>query len=784
MGIDLETVPRASARAYSAEKRGVLTQAARPTIEAQWARYQSLLARQYDAFTLPSEIQSRFEDAAIAALQQHLPESVSREIAADNEAWKSASRLKHSALAEYAALELNVRRMASRVVPIIGAPDANNPQTEYLAALSDELRAPIDRTYRQATLEERRALEALARLEAEIALGGKHFHPRTSIARPLSSEDSLDRSTRLHFTTQPQSAPQRQADEVLTLTDELAADSAEALALQCACASASLDLALNADANRQKWIAQVADQAIDEEPAETIRGERAQSAVQIESTRVGATIPVVLTPHKGKPDDGRNQPDAAEQFRRNESGIAGNQRATPLADRDDAQDAFFPPERDSGTTRTTEEGSIGATTQRDLGVTPRDFDNPQSPFQPDCGPSYRHSEKGEYRNLRDVSTIGGSRRAVTARPDEQATCEEAHLGLQNGSQIPTGFGDHGLQSPSASAGSADASSGSANQPKTAADELRDAELTRIRQRRDRLRGSVDVGLRFGSIAAEIVGRYNQRYFQSALSALRHNTFANASDILGYLTPIDERNLGHRKWIGAWMRELSDFRIQDKVRPEPPPIHISIDSIIARRRRKARLPPPSHRPPSSSVKSKDETTGTIPATARHRFTRPPPEAEVTATARPAPPVTLPATALHAFPRPDAAIGSTTSAATARDPAETLAGAQPAPESRPAHVAQTGLDGVAPVEAATVEATTATGSSAAAKSDSENAAPTTIEGPIVDVGDRRPNSGSFKGSLPVGSGSRTLLDSPRRRRIDRPPPIDIPGRAPVFSQQQGA
>jgi hypothetical protein len=263
--------------------------------------------------------------------------------------------------------------------------------------------------------------------------------------------------------------------------------------------------------------------------------------------------------------------------------------------------------------------------------------------------------------------------------------------------------------------------------------LRDAELTRIRQRRDKLRGSVDVALRFDSIAAKIIGRYNQRYFQSALSALRHNTFANASDILGYLTPIDERSPGRRKWIGAWMRELSDFRIQDKVRPEPPPIHVSMDPIIARRRRKAGLPPSNPRPPSSSVKPKDETTGTIPVTARRRSMRPPLEEEAPAAAVPAPPMAHPATALQAVPRTDASMGSTTSAATTRHPAEALADAKAtsAPENRPAGFAQTALDRVAPVVAATVEVTTTTGSSAAAKPDGEKPALPKEEGPIIPI-----------------------------------------------------
>jgi len=1097
MGIDLDTIPRASAKAYSAEKRGVVTKAADRTIEAQWARYQANLGRQNDALTLPSDIEGRFDAAAAAAVLQHLPEFVTRQIATDRDAWKSAFRLKHSALAENAALEFNVRRMVSRAVPIIGASGAKTPQAEYLAALSGELRAPIDMTYRQAALHERRALEALARHEAEIALGREQVQPPTNVTRPLSIEDRLDRPTHVHDTARRQYAPQRQvgaaltltdqlaadaaealalqcacvsaslelaltvdadqqrrigqvadqaiveepapnptdrdastpdfaantsllnytgrpggvtlleADRALTLTDELAADAAETLALQCACASASLDLALNAEAdrqkriarvadqaieaeaaprsvdrdastsdisantsllnyvdcagsvalleadwaltladelaadaahalalqcacasaslglaldaaanrqkriaqvadqaidvegatrdvdrdtrapdiaanssllnytdragsvalletdraltladelaadaaealalrcayasasldlaltatakrqmsiaevadqafdeertpgtvdcdapapyfavmatlpdcggradnlapleavatltdelaaeaadalalqcacasvsldpalaaaaNRQEWIAEVADQAVDEEPAEAIPGERTQSAVQIESTRVGATIPVELTPHKEKPDDGRNQPEAAEQFRRNESGIAGNDRAIPDSDRDDAQDAFFLPERADGTSRTTEEAPIDASARRDLGLAPSDPDSPQSPLEPDYGRSDRHSDKGEYRDLRDVSTIGGGRRAVPARPSEQATHEEAHLGLQNGSEIPAGFGDHGLQPTSASAGRADGSYGSADQPSPTSDELRDAELTRIRRRRDKLRGSADVGLRFSSIAGKIVGRYNKRYLQSALSALRRNTFANASDIQGYLTPIDECSRGHRRWIGAWMRELSDFRIQDKATPEPPLICVSMDPIIARRRRKAALPPSNLRPPSSSAKVKNETPGTIPVTARHRFTRPPPEEEAPAAAVPTPPVAHPVVAAHAAPRTDTTMGLTTSAATTRHPAENLADAKAtsAPENRPAHVAQTGLDRVAPVAPTTVGATATTGSSAAAKPDSEKRVPPIKEGPIIRIGFRSPN-----------------------------------------------
>jgi hypothetical protein len=994
MGIDLETIPRASARAYSAEKRGVVTEAARGTIEAQWARYQSLLARQYDALTLPSDIQRRFEDAAIAAVQQHLLESITRQIASDYEAWKSALRLKHSALAENAALELNVRRMTSRVVPIIGAPQAKTPQMDYLAALSDELRAPIDRSYRQATIQERRALEALARHEAEIALGHKLLQPPANITRPLSRDERPNHFTRLPATTRRRNALQQQVDEdptladelaadaaealalqcacasapldltliadanpqkpiaqaadqaidtepepravdrdapapdvvmttavpdyadransvallradraltltdqlaadaaealalqcacvsaslalaltadanrqrrtaqpadqavdeevahgavdrdapapgiaakttpldyadradiialseadraltitdeiaadaadalalrcacasasldlaltananrteriaqaadqaiaaapdiaaittapecasrgnnvaqleaehTLTLTDELAADAAEALALQCACATTSLDLALIGDANRQKRIAQVADQTIDEEPAETIRGERAQSAAQIESTPVGATIPLVLTPHKEKPDDGRNQPDAAERFRRQESGIADNDRSIADTGRDDAQDAFVLPAGAGALAKTTEGFSIDATTRRDMGVTPGDLVGPPSSFEPDCGRGDGYGDKGKYRDLRDMPTIGSSRRTVSARPHEQITHEEAHLGLQNGSEIPTGFGNHRLQPPSASAGRPDGSYGSADQPSATSDELRDEELTRIRQRRDKLRSSVDVSLRFSSIAAKIVGRYNQRYFLSALSALRRNTSANASDILGYLTSLDERSPGRRRWIGAWMRELSDFRIQDKVRPEPPSICVSMNPIIARRRRKAGPAPSGRTSPSSSVKPKDETPGTIPVTARRRSTRPPPDQEAPPVAVPAHPMTHPTTGSRADPRTDTTMGSTTSAATTRNPTETLADAKaiPAPENRPTGSAQTAVDRVATVVAATVEATTTTGSSAAAEPDGKKPALPKEEGPIIPIAGR--------------------------------------------------
>jgi hypothetical protein len=99
---------------------------------------------------------------------------------------------------------------------------------------------------------------------------------------------------------------------------------------------------------------------------------------------------------------------------------------------------------------------------------------------------------------------------------------------------------------------------------------------------------------------------------------------------------------------------------------------------------------------------------------------------------------PATASQAVPRTDATIGSTTSAATTRHPAETLADAKaiPTPENRPAGFAQTPLDRVAPAVAATVEATTTTGSSAAAKPDGEKTAVLTKEGPIIYIsGDPR-------------------------------------------------
>jgi len=97
---------------------------------------------------------------------------------------------------------------------------------------------------------------------------------------------------------------------------------------------------------------------------------------------------------------------------------------------------------------------------------------------------------------------------------------------------------------------------------------------------------------------------------------------------------------------------------------------------------------------------------------------------------------PATTSQAVPRTDAAMGSTASAATSRRPGETLARTKPtsAAESRPAHVAQTGLDRVAPVMAVTVEASTPTVSPASAKPDGQKPALPIKEGPIIPIGGR--------------------------------------------------
>jgi hypothetical protein len=170
-----------------------------------------------------------------------------------------------------------------------------------------------------------------------------------------------------------------QADHATTLVDELASDAARALALQCACASTSVTLALDAAANRQRRIAQAA------EPAEAINGAQAQGAIQIESTRVGATIPVVLTPRKEESDDRRNQPDAAERFRRQESGIADNDRSIAGSNRVDAQAAIVLPGGAGAPAKTTEGLPVDATARRDMGVTPSDLGSPQSSLELDRG---------------------------------------------------------------------------------------------------------------------------------------------------------------------------------------------------------------------------------------------------------------------------------------------------------------------------------------------------------------------------------------------------------------
>ena len=491
-------------------------------------------------------------------------------------------------------------------------------------------------------------------------------------------------------------------------------------------------------------LAELAITAVETNPALAHRAAfAAERAAAMEFAQFDETTDFAANAAKTADSTSAREEEHADERRSLEYDLGGHRSANERDDsshsgaaRDDEQIAEESDGRARKPAGADEDAERATTARGDLGGASNPVGGDPAPDFGQSRSSAGGSDLQTHREMRPVSPSGGGVWGIGASSDRQTDDQPADAGVSGGAQVPAGARRHDVQSVPANAGRADGSYGSAHQPSTTSDELRDAELTRIRQRRDRLRGSVDVRLRFGSIAAKIIGRYNKRYFQSALSALRHNTFANASDILGYLTPIDECSLGRRRWIGAWMRELSDFRIQDKAKPEPPSIHVSLDPIIARRRRKAGLPPSSPSPPSSFGKPKDESLGTIPVTARRRFTRPPPEEEAPAAAVSAPPVAHPATASQAVPRTDATMVSTTSAETTRHPAETLADAKGTftQENRPAHVAQTGLDRVTPVAAATDEASATAGSPAAAKADGQKPALPIKEGPIIPIGGR--------------------------------------------------
>jgi len=256
MGIDREPEPRAPGWAYSLEKRGVETAAARPAIEAQWQRARQRLSQQYDDFQPDARIAARF-GAAFRRVSDRIDTTLRLEALTAGEQWRSAVMRQNAAEADAAALRFNMAKIRSRFAPPIETGDGRNRDADLaqLATIEAELLAEIRQQAAAAAASEARALETLAKFEKELGVGGEQVRlgdgtegqsPQTVSAHAIAINGLVDSAMR------PSSAHSIADDELWTLHDQCAALRARTLALasSSALACANLNDTIAADQRR------------------------------------------------------------------------------------------------------------------------------------------------------------------------------------------------------------------------------------------------------------------------------------------------------------------------------------------------------------------------------------------------------------------------------------------------------------------------------------------------------------------------------------------------------
>jgi len=246
MGVDLEPEPRAPARAYALEKRGVETAAARPTIEAQWRRARQRLSQQYDDFQPDAEIEARFDSASQRA-SDLIDTTLRLDALTAAEQWRSAIMRIHTAEVDVAALRFNMAKIRSRLAPPIETGDRRDREASLaqLATIEAEFLAEIGQQAAVAAAAEARALETLATLERALAVSAAPIRLGAGIegqtAEPAAAPGvALDGDS--DGAMRSPSARRVASDELWTLYDQCAALRARALALASSSALACVNL--------------------------------------------------------------------------------------------------------------------------------------------------------------------------------------------------------------------------------------------------------------------------------------------------------------------------------------------------------------------------------------------------------------------------------------------------------------------------------------------------------------------------------------------------------------
>ena len=256
MGIDREPEPRAPAWAYSQEKRGVETAAARPAIVAQWQRARQCLSQRFDNFQPDAAIAARF-DSAFHRAHERIDATWRLDALVAGEQWRSAVERLNAAEADAAALQFNLEKARSRFAPPIETGDRRTYKASLatLATIEAELLTEIRQQAAVATAAEARALETLAKFEKELGVSAEQLRLGVASegrsAQPVSApaiavSGVVDGATR--------SFPARSIadDELWTFPDQCAALRARALAVAGSSALACTNLNDTVAARQQR----------------------------------------------------------------------------------------------------------------------------------------------------------------------------------------------------------------------------------------------------------------------------------------------------------------------------------------------------------------------------------------------------------------------------------------------------------------------------------------------------------------------------------------------------
>ena len=185
MGIDATPIPRIAPKAYQKEKQGVATPAGDKTVTAQWDRERIRLATLFDHVAFDKDIVERFTKRITWMRKFFDPRAPDAGVAFVS--WKNAFSKKQEMLAERAAVLYNYEKVRSRLTPPLDS-RATSEIAETKALIDDmqkEALDPLNKGYRAAMFEERKALEALREFESNRR--SKIDTTPTFLPRPLSS---------------------------------------------------------------------------------------------------------------------------------------------------------------------------------------------------------------------------------------------------------------------------------------------------------------------------------------------------------------------------------------------------------------------------------------------------------------------------------------------------------------------------------------------------------------------------------------------------------------------